>query len=110
MSNTNDYDAELMKISFFDGRNSKWREWSSKFLVIAATRGYREVLLGKESAPPGRKTTLTVEEARIKKANTDAYNSLILACTGTAFGAVDSAKTKEQPEGDAKLAWSHLCA
>jgi hypothetical protein len=107
---TKEYSRALSKAVVFDGKTSKWREWSAKFLAIADVHGYERVLLGEEIPVPANQATLTVEEERILKANKEAYSNLVLSCSGTAFGAVDSGKTKDHPRGDARLAWTNLCA
>ena len=74
MSAVQDYEAEITKTSIFDGKDAKWREWSSKFLLIAAWYGYRDILLGIEKPPPASKTMITTEEKKTRKANYEAYS------------------------------------
>jgi hypothetical protein len=107
---TNEYSRSLTKSVVFEGKTANWREWSAKFLAVADVHGYEDVLLGVEKPVSSTTLTRSPDEERIFKANKEAYGNLVLSCTGTAFGAVDSAKTADHPRGDAALAWKNLCA
>ena len=93
----------------FDSKATEWHEWSAKFLAVADEHGYKGVLLGTETTCPTNQVTKSTEEERVLKANKEAYGNLVLSCSGTAFRAVDSAKTTIHPRGDARLAWLNLC-
>ena len=43
---------KLIKIVEFNGKESEYRMWARKFMSLATTRGYRDVLLGKTTVPP----------------------------------------------------------
>ena len=41
-----------IKIAEFNDKESEYRMWARKFISVATTRGYRDVLLGKIAVPP----------------------------------------------------------
>jgi hypothetical protein len=106
---TKEYNRSLTKSVVFDGKAADWSHWSDKFLSVAYVNGYEGVLLGDEKPVPATQVTKTKEEERVFKANKEAYANLVLSCSGTAYGAVSSAKTKDHPRGDAGVAWKNLC-
>jgi len=106
---TKEYNRSLTKSVVFDGKAADWSHWSDKFLSVAYVNGYEGVLLGDEKPVPATQVTKTKEEERVFKANKEAYANLVLSCSGTAYGAVSSAKTKDHPRGDAGVTWKNLC-
>ncbi len=94
-----------IKILPFDGKDAEWREWIAKFLARANLHGYKDMLLGNMKVPHEGKETLNENEAVAKECNLCAYSNLILSCRGVPFSIVDGAKTKAQPNGDARIAW-----
>ena len=106
---TKEYSRALTKSVVFDCKATEWHEWSAKFLAVADVHGYKGVLLRTDKSCPTSQVTKSSEEERILKANKEAYGNLVLSCSGTAFGAVDSAKTTNHPRGDARLAWLNFC-
>ena len=100
-------------IDFKDDRD-EFRMWSKKFLSLAGLRKYRNVLMGETEVP---KHDLVLDETdavqkkliEARKANNNAYNDLVLACSGDiGFAIVDEATSEDLPDGDARLAWINL--
>ena len=103
-----------IKIVEFNDKESEYRMWARKFMSVATTRGYRDVLLGKTVVPPQDEVldeSAPSDKIKLKgrKENDKAYNDLILACSGEiGFAIVDESVTKDLPDGDAELAWREL--
>ena len=100
-------------IDFKDDRD-KFRMWSKKFLSLAGLRKYRDVLMGETEVPKHDLVLDETDDAQKKmiearKANNNAYNDLVLACSGDiGFAIVDEATSIDLPDGDARLAWINL--
>jgi len=102
----NDMDVQV-KISPFSGDKKDWERWSVTFLAKSRLRGYRELLVGIEIVPT--KGGKDFEAFLIK--NDVAYAELLIACEcNVCFGIVNSSRSKQLPEGDARLAWMNLTA
>ena len=103
-----------IKIIEFNDKESEYRMSARKFMSVATTRGYCDVLLGKTVVPPQDEVLdVNTPSDKIKfkgrKENEKAYNDLILACSGEiGFAIVDESVTKELPDGDSELAWNEL--
>ena len=92
---------KTIRVISFSGKKQSWRQWSRKFLAMAAKRGYRDVLQGKL-----KEKTMDEDE---KSKNAHAYNDLILSMTEeVSFAIVDESVTEACPEGDSSLAWKRL--
>ncbi len=63
--------------------------------------GYRTYLESKEVVPEN-------EITNYKEINTYAYGDMILNTDGVAFAIVETSKTEDFPEGDARKAWTQL--
>ena len=109
--------SDLMKairiVSFNDNKEN-YRMWAKKFLSIASTKKYKDILIGSKVAPKFDEVIdETSEEGKrmlqAKELNEKAYNDLVLACTGEiGFSIVDEAISDDYPEGDARRAWVNL--
>ena len=97
----------------FDGKRKNYEMWAIRYLA-KAPKMERDILKGTITAPAydvqldpnddGDK-----ERLKARKANEDAYASLLLACEDTvSFRAIANALTDELPDGDAALAWNTL--
>ena len=51
MSTVNQDDLKAIKVLKFTGKESEWDHWSEKFVALARSRGFAEILLGTEQAP-----------------------------------------------------------
>ena len=104
---------------YFNGKKEQWENWKDKFFVKAAIRGYENILSGDDEVPnthneDGTKKTLTDEEKLLAGQNLKGYGELMLSMnTNTddgkiAFAVVKSAKTKQVPGGNLRLAYLRL--
>ena len=112
-------DERPIRVIVFSGKQQDWSVWEAKFLARAKKKGYKNLLVGSDVAPPdGEIIDETNEEGkekkRLREANEAAYEDLILSIDGTsaygrvAFNLVRLAKTRVLADGDAKLAWARL--
>jgi len=103
-------EEKTIRIIEFDGTESKWVEWCDKFYAKCVILEVDEVLDGTISIPSDNTPhdELGDEEKLAKRKNRVAYGQLSLSCIGVAHGIIRDAKTKENPKGDAKLAWDLL--
>ncbi|MEM7375817.1 MAG: hypothetical protein AAF587_44925, partial [Bacteroidota bacterium] len=95
---------ELKHLPKFNGHPRKWHMWKQKFLTRAESLGYYDILIG-DVVLPGPTDPV---DAAIIEANTMAFQALMYACQGPAFGLVDTSRTDLAPRGDAALAWEKL--
>ena len=91
-----------VKISPFSGERKDWERWSTTFLAKARLRGYRGLLVGVEIAP--NKGTKDYE-VFIQKNDVAFAETLIVCECDTCFGIINSSRSEQLPDGDAKLAW-----
>ena len=112
-------DEKPIRVISFSGKQQDWTMWEEKFLARANKKGYKKLLVGSEKAPKDgetwdARTTEGKEKKRLREANEEAYEDLILSIDGThpsgrvAFNLVRLAKTLDLADGDAKLAWARL--
>ena len=92
----------------FDGNVDNWREWKVKFLAKARHGGYKQILTGEDVVPDETDPGLTQAQKDKIELNYKAYDALVLACEGVAFGCVESAVTDRLKDGCAALAWKQL--
>ena len=114
------YTETSIRVITFSGVKHDWQPWEERELARAGRRGYKDVLLGRETVPPVRKDEegnvipFTDEQKAILKRNDKAYEELILSMDTSkragkvAFGIVKGTKTPEYPNGNAQLAWARL--
>jgi gag-polypeptide of LTR copia-type len=114
MSTTTSSETTIRTITF-SGKKEDWRMWSRRFEAFAETRGYSDALTTELAHLPKDgdvldPTEATYEEKKnARKINREAYGALILACTDkTSFGAIDEARTDDNPKGVAHKAWKSL--
>ncbi|CAM9438061.1 unnamed protein product, partial [Chrysoparadoxa australica] len=110
-------EVSLVKIPTFSGlEKGKWREWRAKFWARASLQEWTEVLTSDAEVPADEERLEDVsnvadreKKLKIKKANSKAYNHLLLALTDTAFLVVeDASRTEKLPNGSAAAAWRIL--
>jgi gag-polypeptide of LTR copia-type len=96
-----------MKITGFSGDRKNWERWNVTFLAKARLRGYRNLLVGLEVAPS--KGTKGHEEFMVK--NDITYAELLISSEwDICLGLVNSSRSEDMPEGDARLAWKNMVA
>ena len=124
MSNEADYDALEKSVKYipWKGKKEDWYMWHKTFLVREMICGYHGVLVGLEEVPTDDKpkklasTTLTDKMSDQKKQyknykmNTRAYADLLQCCIQdiVSFRIIDTAKDKNQANGNSTLAWKRL--
>ena len=109
-----DDESSGVRLPTFDGTDAKWHVWKAKFVAYACYKGFEGILNGDEVSP-GERDSAGVkivpsdnDEKRVKRNNTVAYASLIMACQSGPFGYVNGARSEEFPNGNAKEAWDKL--
>jgi gag-polypeptide of LTR copia-type/Zinc knuckle len=101
-----------IRIISFSGKQDDWRMWSRRFLAFADARGFYDALTTDICVPKDSELLDPIKDKdkyTARKQNKSAYSALMLACTDKAsFGAIDEARTTDNPNGMAKLAWDNL--
>ena len=107
-----------IRVIQFPGTKDAYRMWAQKFLSVANRRGYKELLLGTESAldPSEDLSTITdddlrKEKERLRKANKNGYSYIMLAIKETdvvSFNIIDQAKFADSVTGNVKKAWDGI--
>jgi hypothetical protein len=94
-----------VRISPFSGEKKDWESWSTTFLAKTRLRGYSGLLVGTEIAP--NKSSKEYEGFILR--NDIAYAEVLIACEfDTCFGIINSSRSEQMPDGDARLAWINL--
>ena len=113
-------EEKAIKVIEFTGTDFKI--WSKKFVARANRKGYKGLLEGTEPIPTKSEYSVAESESnetqkktrRAYKLNELAYEDILLSinCSTssgkTAFNLVDNCVTKDQPDGNCKLAWERL--
>ena len=111
-----------IKTIVFDGKKSSWEAWHEKFLSLARTKDYRDVLTGVTLIPSVRMTTgdlpvlipFTASEQAVLELNAVAYGDLACSMDTTtqaglvAFAMITVMKTPTYPDGNSHEAWMRL--
>ena len=117
-------DLKSIRVIEFSGRTTDWEGWSEKFLARAKRKGYKKLLIGKETVPKvsayaeaeGKDDATSKKIVKLGDANEEAFEDVILSINHTtkqgkvAFSLVKNCKTSDYPEGNCKLAWDRLVA
>ena len=117
-------DLKSIRVIEFSGRTTDWEGWSEKFLARAKRKGYKKLLVGKETVPKvsayadaeGKDDATSKKIVKLGDANEEAFEDVILSINHTtkqgkvAFSLVKNCKTSDYPEGNCKLAWDRLVA
>jgi hypothetical protein len=111
-----------IKTIVFDGKKSTWEAWHEKFLSLARTKNYRDVLTGVTPIPVKRMTIadpsiiipFTALEQAVLELNAIAYGDLACSVDTTtqaglvAFAMITVTKTPDYPDGNCYEAWMRL--
>ena len=108
-----------IRIIGFSGKKQDWVPWEEKFVAKAKRRGYKSVLLGKESIPKSSDDFTSddsdkVNGPKIKEKNEEGYTDLILSMDTTksagkiAFNIVRNSKTPDYEDGNIAVAFANL--
>ena len=117
---------KVLSTFHWKGKKSEWFAWNNTFLVRAITRGYYEILTGKETintdeearlineklADQGiaKLTTQEKKDLKLYNANIRAYADLVQCCSSdkVLFQKMLTSRTKDPKRGDTKLAWDYM--
>ena len=110
-------DLKSIKVYKFNNTKEEWHEFSFKFRVIADSRGYDDIIEGKET-PPDEKEKLEIldkddaEVIKAKKAkqltraaNKKGYRDLVMSTEGISLNIVEKSTSDKLTKGDLKKAW-----
>ena len=106
-----------IKVYKFNNMKEGWHEFALKFRVIADSRGYDDIIEGKET-PPDEKEDLEIldkdngEVTKPKKAkqltraaNKKGYRDLVMSTEGISLNIVENSTSDKLTNGDLKKAW-----
>jgi len=110
-----------LKVIIFSRKQDDWKFWEVKFLARARRKGFREILLGKETIPKddGKFDLNKANEkakSKICDKNELAFEELVLSIDTSggdsciAFQSVCCYKNNDYKNGNAADAWKHLMA
>ena len=112
----------LKSIEVYKSNNTKegWHEFALKFRVIANSRGYDDIIEGKET-PPDEKEDLEIldkDDAAVKKSkkekqltratNKKGYRDQVMSTEGISLNIVEKSTSDKLMKGDLKKAWGRL--
>ena len=113
-------DLKSIKVYKFNNMKEGWHEFALKFRVIADSRGYDDIIEGKET-PPDEKEDLEIldkdnaEVTKAKKAkeltraaNKKGYRDLVMSTEGISLNIVENSMSDKLTKGDLKKAWERL--
>ena len=98
----------------FDGKQSSWHMWSTRFMAKIELQEWDKVLLGTAKVPEDNAKVDTdpdkqKENEALREINKKMYTEMLLSCMEeVCFECVASAKTDDLKRGDASLAWKNL--
>ena len=113
-------DLKSIKVYKFNNTKEGWHEYALKFRVIANSRGYDDIIEGKET-PPDEKEDLEILEADVtavqktkkerqlvRAANKKGYRDLVMSTEGISLNIVENSTSDKLMKGDLKKAWGRL--
>ena len=107
----------------FNGKKDRWSSWKRKFLVMSSRKGYKDLLLKKETIltaaainalTGSTKTDAEADKEKQIKLLELGFEDLVLSIDDktqegkVVFKIIESAVSAEFPEGDATIAWERL--
>ena len=113
----------MNRILLFSGRKKDWELWSTKFMIVAAEKGYKDILLGTRAVPSDAAiqalpapnaagiTAAQLAQHETKTANAKAF-TMLSQCMTDQIGmrAITNAMTATHENGHAGIAWKNLRA
>ena len=113
-------DMKSIKVYKFNNTKEGWHEFALKFRVIANSRGYDNIIEGKET-PPDEKEDLEItdkDDAAVKKskkdkqlaraANKKGYRYMVMSTEGISLNIFENSTSDKLTKGDLKKAWGRL--
>ena len=97
----------------FDNTKESWHESALKFIVIADSRGYEEIIDGTKT-PPDEKDDLEIleednaEALAARMANQKGYRDLVMSTEGILLNIVENAASDKLSKGDLRKARGRL--
>jgi hypothetical protein len=108
-------DIRAVKSLPFSGKRADFMIWKSKFLAICIYHNCANIMTSLTDIAPNEATDLDplvpehIPLIALRNQNKKAFMLLTLAITErVSYDAIINARTTELPNGDAKLAWTHL--
>ena len=112
-------ELKTIRVLRFNMEASNWDAWNEKFGAKTKRRGYRKLLLGKETVHMQSEYDQAITDSdtatiKLGQLNQEAYKDLVLSINTTTkqgmvtFCLVKNNKTTQYPEGKCKLAWDRL--
>ena len=111
---------KTIKVYKFNNMKEGWHEYALKFRVIANSRGYDDIIEGKET-PPDEKEDLEIlekDDTAVKKskkekqltraADKKGYRDLVMSTEGISLNIVENSTSDKLMKGDLKKAWGRL--
>jgi len=114
-------EEKSLKVIAFSGKQDDWKFWQVKFLARARRKGFREILLGKETIPKDNekfdlKDPVEKAKSKIHDKNKLAFEELVLSINTSssdgrvAFQLVCCCKNDNYKNGNAANAWARWMA
>ena len=113
-------DLKSIKVYKFNNTKEGWHEFALNFRVIADSRGYDDIIEGKDT-PPDEKEDLEITDkynAAVKKSKKDKqimratnkkwYRDLVMSTEGNSLNIVENSTSDKLTKGDPKKAWGKL--
>ena len=113
-------DLRSIKVYKFNNMKEGWHEFALKFRVLADSRGYDDIIEGKET-PPDKKEDLEIldkDNAEVIKAKTakqltraankKGYRDRVMSTEGISLNIVENSTSAKLMKGDLKKAWGRL--
>ena len=113
-------DLKSIKVYKFDNTKESWHEFPLKFIVIADSRGYEEIIDGTKNPLMKRKTLkylkkdnadkkkVKTEKLAARMANKKGYRDLTMSTEGISLNIVENATSDKFSKGDLRKAWGRL--
>lgn len=114
-----EHEESSIRVIMFTGKKQDWSAWEERFLAKARRKGFKNLLLGKETIP---NSSVLIDEStepgkvqkKILDLNDMAYSELILSMDikkaggMVAFGIVKGSKSNDYEDGNGQVAWTRL--
>ena len=113
-------DLKSIKVYKFNNTKEGWHEFALKFSMIANSRGYDDIIEGKEM-PPDEKEDLEItdkDNVEVKKSKKDkqitratnrkGYRDLVISTEGISLNIIENSTSDKLTKGNLKKAWGRL--
>jgi hypothetical protein len=111
--------SNRFKVILFSGKKQEWSAWEERFLAKARRKGFKNLLLGKETIPKSNVTIDTSNDVgkaqkKMVELNDMAYSELTLSMDikqaggKVAFSIVKGSKSTDYEDSNSSVAWTRL--